>query len=210
LRRATIVEKWWCGKVKKETKKSEVLWKEIGSRGTDERKKEELRKVRRQERLASLRLHQREAQRERSPQVGGQEEECVEAREDEAGLDLAEDREDSSPISGNIRNQAEKVAPEEENETPQIKETHPEVSGTSPESPIPQVPSIPMVRSIPHTYAISIPSHSVSQSQSVSVNTGRILGSPGISQPGSLGFILIGTVRPRMAGNMGGSITRYP
>jgi hypothetical protein len=72
------------------------------------------------------------------------------------------------------------------------------------------VPSIPVVSSIPHTYAISIPSHSVSQSQSVSVNTGRILGSPGISQPGSLGFILIGTVRPRMDGNMGGSITRYP
>jgi hypothetical protein len=71
LRRATIVEKWWHGKVKKETKQSEVLQKEIGSRGTDERKKEELRKVRRQERLASLRLQQREAQRERSPQVGG-------------------------------------------------------------------------------------------------------------------------------------------
>jgi hypothetical protein len=66
LRRATIVEKWWHGKVKKETKQSEVLQKEIRSRGTYERKKEELRKVRRQERLASLRLQQRE-QRERSP-----------------------------------------------------------------------------------------------------------------------------------------------
>jgi hypothetical protein len=54
LRRATIVEKWWCGKVKKATKKPDVLWKEIGSRGTYERKKEELRKVRRQEILAIL------------------------------------------------------------------------------------------------------------------------------------------------------------
>jgi hypothetical protein len=38
-----------------------------------------------------------------------------------------------------------RLAPEKENETPQIKETHPEVSGTNPESPIPQAPSIPLV-----------------------------------------------------------------
>jgi hypothetical protein len=38
-----------------------VLWKEIKSKGIDERNKEELRKVRRQERLASLRFQQREA-----------------------------------------------------------------------------------------------------------------------------------------------------
>jgi hypothetical protein len=67
-----------------------------------------------------------------------------------------------------------------------------------------------MVNSTPPTYAISIPSHPVSQNQSVSVNAGRILGSPGILQPGPLGFILIGAVRPTMAGNMGGLITRYP
>jgi hypothetical protein len=57
--------------------------------------------------------------------VGGRDEECVEAREDEVGLDLAGDQEDSAPISGNMRNQEEKDAPEEENESPQIKETHP-------------------------------------------------------------------------------------
>jgi len=34
---------------------------------------------------------------------------------------LAEGREDSTSISGNIINQAEKASPEEENETPQIK-----------------------------------------------------------------------------------------
>jgi hypothetical protein len=52
-------------------------------------------------------------------------------------LDIAGDQEFSTTISENIRNQAEKVAPEEENETPQIKETHLEVSGTSLESPVP-------------------------------------------------------------------------
>jgi hypothetical protein len=56
LRRATIVEKWWHGKVKKAAKQSEVLQKELRSRGTNKGRKEELRKVRRQERLASLRL----------------------------------------------------------------------------------------------------------------------------------------------------------
>jgi hypothetical protein len=47
LRRASIVEKWWCGKVNKAVKQSEVLRKEIRSRRTNERNKEELRKVRR-------------------------------------------------------------------------------------------------------------------------------------------------------------------
>ena len=97
----------------------------------------------------------------------------------------------------------------EENEIPQIKETHPEVNGTSLESPVPQVSSIPMVNYTPPTYAISIPSHPVSHNHYVSVNVGMILGSRGVSQPRPLGFILIGTVRPKMAGNMGGSITRY-
>jgi hypothetical protein len=40
LRRVVIVEKWWHRKVKKAAKQSEVLQKEIGSRGKDERKKE--------------------------------------------------------------------------------------------------------------------------------------------------------------------------
>jgi hypothetical protein len=93
--------------------------------------------------------------------LGGQEEEYVEAREDEVGLDLVEDQEDSAPISGNIGNKDEKVAPKEENKTPQIKETLPEVNGTNPKSPIPQVSSIHVVIFIPHTYSISIPSHLV-------------------------------------------------
>jgi hypothetical protein len=58
-------------------------------------------------------------------------------------LDLAGDQEDSTMISGSIENQADKVAPKEENETPQIKETLLEVSGTNPESPIPQCPLYP-------------------------------------------------------------------
>jgi hypothetical protein len=37
-----------------------------------------------------------------------------------------------------------------------------------------------------------------------------ILGSPGRSQPGPLGFILVGIVRLEMDGHMGGSIDQYP
>jgi hypothetical protein len=98
-----------------------VLQKEIRSRGTDERNKEELRKVRMQERLTSLILQQREYKRVRSPQVGGNEEKYAKAREYEVGLDLAEDQEDLALILGNIRNQAKKVSLEEENKTSQIK-----------------------------------------------------------------------------------------
>jgi hypothetical protein len=47
-----------------------VLQKEIKLGAIDERNKEELRKVTRQERLANLRLHQREAQREREVEEG--------------------------------------------------------------------------------------------------------------------------------------------
>jgi hypothetical protein len=118
-------------------------------------------------------------------------------------LDLVGDQEDSAMIAGNIRNHTEKAAPKEENETPHIKETHPE-------SHVPQGTSIPVVNSTPPTYAISIPLQPNSQNHSVSVNTGRILGSPGVSQLGPLGFILIGIVRPTMVGHMGGSIARYP
>jgi hypothetical protein len=72
------------------------------------------------------------------------------------------------------------------------------------------VSSIPVVNSILPSYAIPISIQLVSQSQPVSTNTGRILGSPGISQPGPLGFTLIGAVRSTMVGNAGGSIARYP
>jgi hypothetical protein len=50
----------------------------------------------------------------------------------------------------------------------------------------------------------------VSQSQPGSVSTGRILGSPGRSQAGPLGFILIRTTRSAMAGHAGGSIALIP
>jgi hypothetical protein len=60
------------------------------------------------------------------------------------------------------------------------------------------------------SYYIPFPLQSVSQSQLGSVNTRRILGSPGRSQPGPLGFILIGVVRSIMVGNMEGLIARYP
>jgi len=48
-------------------------------------------------------------------------------------MDLEEEREYSSLILGNIGNPAEETALEDENETPQIKETHLKASGTSPE-----------------------------------------------------------------------------
>jgi hypothetical protein len=66
----------------------------------------------------------------------------------------------------------------EANETPQIKENHPEASGASPESPIPQVPSIQEVSSILPSHANYVPIQLVSQSQPGVVGTGRILGSP--------------------------------
>jgi hypothetical protein len=53
--------------------------------------------------------------------VGGREEECIEIREDEEGLDLVKDREDSAAISRGVGNEVEKDAIEQENETPQIK-----------------------------------------------------------------------------------------
>jgi len=53
--------------------------------------------------------------------MGGREEECGEASEDEGGLYLVVDQDDSNLILGNIENYAENIALEEENETPQIK-----------------------------------------------------------------------------------------
>jgi hypothetical protein len=52
-------------------------------------------------------------------------------------MHLEEEREYSSMMIGNIKNLAEETTPKKENETPHIKENHPEASGTSPESPIP-------------------------------------------------------------------------
>jgi hypothetical protein len=72
------------------------------------------------------------------------------------------------------------------------------------------VPSIPLVSSVPHTHANPILLNSVSSTRPTTVNSGRIVGSPGRSQPGPLGFILIGTRTPTMDGNIGGSIARYP
>jgi hypothetical protein len=71
-----------------------VLRKELRPGEFDEGKEEELWNMRRQERLASQRLSEREVQRDRIPQEGGQEEECVESREYQVIMDLVEERED--------------------------------------------------------------------------------------------------------------------
>jgi hypothetical protein len=121
----------------------------------------------------------------------GREGESTDVREEEADMNLGGEREDSAPITGEIGNLAEEIIPVEANETPQIKENFPKASGTSPESPIPQVPSIQAVSSILPSHASSVPIQLVSQSQPGSAGTGRILGSPGRSQAGPLGFTLI-------------------
>jgi hypothetical protein len=124
-------------------------------------------------------------------------------------MDIEEEREYSTLMPGNIGNTAKETILKEENETPEIKETCPETSGTNPEFPIPQVSSIQVVSSILPSYANYVPVQLVSQSQTRSASTGRILGSPGRSQEGSLGFILIGATRSTMVGHAGGSIARY-
>jgi hypothetical protein len=63
-----------------------------------------------------------------------------------------------SGVTGEIWIPAEEIVPVEENETPQIKENHPEASGTSPESIIPQVSSIQVVSSILPSHASFISS----------------------------------------------------
>ena len=75
-----------------------------------------------QERLASQILSEREAQRERIPQEVGQEGEGVDVREEDDDMNLEEEREYSTPITGEIENSVEEIVPVEENETPQIKE----------------------------------------------------------------------------------------
>ena len=121
-------------------------------------------------------------------------------------MHIEEEREYSTPMPGNIRNPDEDTAREDENKTPQIKETRPKSSGTSPKSPIPQVSSIQVVNSRLPSYDIPVPLQLVSQSQLGSTNIGRILGSPSRSQPRLLGFILVGAVRSTMVGNARGSI----
>jgi hypothetical protein len=124
-------------------------------------------------------------------------------------MNLEEEREDSTPMTGNIGKLAEETALVEENETPQIKENCLEASVASPESPIPQVSSIQVVNLILPSHASSVTLQLVSQSQPVNAITRRILGSHGRSQAGPLGFILIRAPRSEMAGHIGCSIARY-
>jgi hypothetical protein len=67
-------------------------------------------------------------------------------------MKLGGEREYSAPILGEVGNLAEEIIPMEANETPQIKEICLEASDASPESPIPQVPSIQAV-------SMTLPSH---------------------------------------------------
>ena len=117
---------------------------------------EEFWKMRRQEILAIQRLSEREAQRERIPRDGGQEGEGVDIIKEEVGMNLGEEREDSTPITREIGNPAKEIILVEENETPQIKENCLESSGDIPESPIPQVSSIQVVNSLLPSYAIHV------------------------------------------------------
>jgi hypothetical protein len=72
------------------------------------------------------------------------------------------------------------------------------------------VSSIKAVSQILPSHANSIPVELISQSQLGSASTWRILGSPGRSQEGPLGFILIRATRSTMASHAGGLIARYP
>ena len=112
--------------------------------------------------MVSQRLSEREVQRERSPQEGGQGEEGVEAREKEVDMDIEEEIEDSTLMLGKIGNSIEETTPEDENKTHHIKETHPEANGTNHESPIPQVSSIQVVSSILPSHASFAPVQLVS------------------------------------------------
>jgi hypothetical protein len=96
---------------------------------------------------------------------------------------------------GRIGNPTKYTVPEEENETPKIKENRHKASGANPKFSIPQVSSIQVVNSILPSYANSVPVQLVSHSQPRSASKRRILGSPGRSQARLLGFILIGATR---------------
>jgi hypothetical protein len=72
-------------------------------------------------------------------------------------MDLEEEIKYSALMPRKIKNLAKENTPEEENKTPQFKETHPEASGANPESLIPQVSSVPMVNLILPCYDNSVP-----------------------------------------------------
>ena len=63
MKRATIVEKLWRGNINKLSKPSEQLWKELRPGELEEIQMEEVKNMRRQERLASQRLNEREVRR---------------------------------------------------------------------------------------------------------------------------------------------------
>jgi hypothetical protein len=147
--------------------------------------------MRRHEQLASQRLNKRKVRRTRSPHEVGREGGSVDIREEEINMNLEGERQYLASIIGEIGNPVEEIIPMEANETPQIKEIFPEASGGSPESPVPQVPSIQAVISILPSHTSSISVQLVNQSQPRSASTRRILGSPGRSQEGPLGFTLI-------------------
>jgi hypothetical protein len=81
--------------------------------------------MRRQERLFSQRLSEREVQRGRSAQEGGQEEEGVEAWEKEFDMDIAKEREYLAPIPGKIMNLAKETAPRMRTRPPRSKKPAP-------------------------------------------------------------------------------------
>ena len=72
-------------------------------------------------------------------------------------MNLEGEREDSALIIGEIENLAEEIVLVETNETPQIKEIYTEASGSNPESPVPQVPSLKKVSSILPSHTSSAP-----------------------------------------------------
>jgi hypothetical protein len=109
LKRASTFEKLWCNKIKKSARQSNKFQKEVETRDGEERKMEELHKMRIQEILVIQILSEREAQRERSPEEVGQEGEGVYVREKEDNMNLEEEIEDSSPMTGKIRNSDEET-----------------------------------------------------------------------------------------------------
>jgi hypothetical protein len=112
-------------KIKKAARQSKKLRKEGRSGEVEERQMEELQKMRRQERLASQRLNERETWRERSPQEVGQEGEGTYVREEDTDMNLGEGREDSAPITGEIRNLPKRSSQWKQMRPPRSKKTTP-------------------------------------------------------------------------------------
>jgi len=78
----------------------------------------ELQRMRRQERLASQILNEREEKRERSLQEAGQEGKSMDVREEEDDTNIGGEREDSTSITREIGDPTEEIIPVEANETP--------------------------------------------------------------------------------------------